>query len=92
MAWSKRPIPGVAAPVPLPGRSGVVPYRVTPSVASPGSQTRYVQTRRGRTVAVPGPAVPGQDTFGDRVSRCVHAGASSGLGPNQLGSFMGQCN
>jgi hypothetical protein len=80
--------PGVAAPMPAPGRSGVVPYRVSPSVGASGSQTRYVHTRSGRSIAVPS---RGQETFGDRVSNCAHAGAASGLGPNQLGGFTGRC-
>jgi hypothetical protein len=25
------------------------------------------------------------------VSNCAHAGASAGLGPNQLSAFMGRC-
>ena len=91
-APSYPPIPGVAPPAPAPGPSAAVPYRVSPSVGPSGSQaTRYVHTRRGRTVAVPSAAVPGQETFGDRVSNCAHAGASAGLGPNQLGGFMGRC-
>jgi hypothetical protein len=86
-------IPGVASPSPAPGGSGVVPYQVAPPphVASSRSSTRYVHTRRGRTIAVPPAAVAGQNTFGDRVSRCAHAGAASGLGPNQLGGFTAQC-
>jgi hypothetical protein len=87
-------IPGVAAPVPAPGPSSVVPYRVTPSpsVASSRSHTtRYLQTRRGRTVAVPPALGRGQDTFSDRVSRCAHAGASSGVRPGELGTFMAGC-
>jgi hypothetical protein len=84
-------IPGVAPPVPAPRRSGVVPYHVTPPVGPPGSRSApYVYTQRGRAIAVPPPA-PGRDTFGDSVSRCAHAGASAGLGPNQLGAFMGRC-
>jgi len=31
------------------------------------------------------------ETFGDRVSNCAHAGASAGLGPDQLSAFMGRC-
>jgi hypothetical protein len=86
-------IPGVAAPVPAPGSSGVVPYRVTPpSVASSRSHaTRYLHTQRGRIVAVPPALGRGQDTFNDRVSRCAHAGASGGVRPGEFGSFMGQC-
>jgi len=85
------PIPGVAPPAPAPGRSGITPYQVTPSVGPSGSRSApYVYTRRGRAIAVPPPA-PGRDTFGDSVSRCAHAGASAGLSPNQLGAFMGRC-
>jgi hypothetical protein len=80
-------IPGVAPPAPAPGGSGVVRYHVVPrSTARSGSGTRYVQTHHGRIIAV-----PSGGTFGDRVSRCGHAGAAGGLGPNQLGNFMGQC-
>ncbi len=54
--------------------------------------TRYVQTRHGRTVVVAPPLVRGQNSFGDRVTRCLQAGAGAGLGPNQLGSsYIGQC-
>ncbi len=81
-------IPDVAPPAPAPGRSGVVRYHVTPSVRSSGTQSApNVYTQRGRAIAVPS----GQTTFGDRVSQCAHSGASAGLGPNQLGAFMGRC-
>jgi hypothetical protein len=83
------PIPGVAPPVPAPGGSGVVPYHVKPSVGSTRSRsTRHVYTAHGRMIPVP--SAP-SETFGDRVSNCAHAGASAGLGPNQLGTFMGRC-
>jgi hypothetical protein len=82
-------IPGVASPEPAPGGSGVVPYHVVPrSHMSSRSGTRYVPTHRGRLIPVPSGS---GETFGDRVSRCGHAGAANGLGPNQLGGFMGQC-
>jgi hypothetical protein len=87
-------IPGVAAPAPAPGGSGVVPYRVTPppSVASSRSHTtRYLHTQRGRIVAVPPALGGGQDTFNDRVSRCAFAGASGSVRPGQMGSFMAGC-
>jgi len=82
-------IPGVASPVPAPGGSHLAPYRVTPSPrSSEHGLNRSVYTAHGRRILVPtAPA----ETFGDRVSNCAHAGASAGLGPNQLGSFMGRC-
>jgi hypothetical protein len=88
---SYAPIPDVAPPAPAPGGSGVVPYRVRPAPSASGSgrgSTRPVYTARGRRILVP--SAPAE-TFGDRVSNCAHAGASSGLGPNQLGAFMGRC-
>ena len=82
-------IPGVAPPVPAPGGSGVVRYHVKPSVKSSASRsTRQVHTAHGRMIQVP--TAPGE-TFGDRVSNCAHSGAAAGLGPNQLGAFMGRC-
>ena len=88
-APSYPPIPDVAPPVPAPRASHLAPYRVTPPEGSVGSRlTRHVYTDDGRRVLVPSrPA----ETFGDRVSNCAHAGASAGLGPNQLGAFMGRC-
>jgi len=82
-------IPGVAPLVPAPRGSNLTPYRSAPSVGSPGQgANRSVYTAHGRRVLVPtSPA----ETFGDRVSNCAHAGASAGLGPNQLGAFMGRC-
>jgi len=83
-------IPGVAPPEPAPRPSHIAPYRVTPSVGSSAARSAgSVSTRRGRVIAVP--SSPGQNTFGDRVSNCGHAGAAAGLGPNQLGAFMGRC-
>jgi hypothetical protein len=82
-------IPGVAAPAPAPGGSGVVPYNVRPAPRSSGyGSTRSVYTDHGRRVLVP---TRPTETFGDRVSNCAHAGAAAGLGPNQLGTFMGRC-
>jgi len=82
-------IPDVAPPVPAPRGSHLAPHRVTPSPElSSGRTARQVYTARGRTVTVP--TRPGE-TFGDRVSNCAHAGASAGMGPNQLNSFMGRC-
>jgi hypothetical protein len=88
-APSYPPIPDVAPPVPAPRQSHLAPYRVTPPPGpSDARSTRTVQTARGRTIFVP--SAPGE-TFGDRVSNCAHAGASAGLGPNQLSAFMGRC-
>jgi hypothetical protein len=88
-APSYPPIPDVAPPAPAPRQSHLAPYRVTPPPGTPESRsTRSVPTARGRTIVVP--SSPGE-TFGDRVSNCAHAGASAGLGPNQLGAFMGRC-
>jgi hypothetical protein len=85
-------VPDVAPPVPAPGGSGVKPYHVRPGPrASRSAGTRYVHTRRGRVVAVPPALVPGHNTFNDRVIRCAHAGASSGLRPGQLGGFTAEC-
>ena len=82
-------IPAVAPPVPAPRQSHLSPYRVAPAPSPSGSRmTRDVYTANGRRVIVPSrPA----ETFGDRVSNCAHAGAAAGLGPNQLGAFMGRC-
>jgi len=82
-------IPDVAPPAPAPRQSHLAPYRVTPPPALSDSQsTRAVHTARGRTIFVPSSR---GETFGDRVSNCAHAGASAGLGPNQLSAFMGRC-
>jgi len=82
-------VPGVASPVPAPGASHLAPPRVTPSPrSSEHGLNRSIYTASGRRILVP--TAPGE-TFGDRVSNCAHAGASAGLGPNQLGSFMGRC-
>ena len=82
-------IPDVAPPAPAPRQSHLAPYRVTPPPALSDSQsTRAVHTARGRTIFVPSSP---SETFGDRVSNCAHAGASAGLGPNQLSAFMGRC-
>ena len=82
-------IPGVAPPVPGPTGSHLAPYRGTPSAGSPGhGGNRAVYTSHGRRVLVP---TSPTETYGDRVSNCAHAGASAGLGPNQLGAFMGRC-
>lgn len=89
---SYAPVPGVAPPVPSPGGSGVVPYHVTPAPSTaPTGSARNVYTRRGRVVHVPGPPGRGQDSFSDRVTRCVHAGAAAGIRPGELGSFTSQC-
>lgn len=82
------PIPGVAPPVPAPKASHLAPYRVTPLEPSGSRLTRHVYTDNGRMIRVP--STPAE-TFGDRVSNCAHAGAAAGLGPNQLGTFMGRC-
>jgi hypothetical protein len=87
-APSYPPIPDVAPPAPAPTQSHLAPYRVTPPPRSPEARSRSVNTARGRTVVVP--SSPGE-TYGDRVSNCAHAGAAAGLGPNQLGAFMGRC-
>src|SRR5262249_35259507 len=88
-APSYPPIPDVAPPAPAPRQSRLAPYRVTPPPGlSDYRSTRTVHTDRGRTIFVP--SSPGE-TFGDRVSNCAHAGASAGLGPNQLSGFMGRC-
>jgi hypothetical protein len=87
-APSYPPIPGVAPPAPAPRQSHLAPYRVTPPSSPPDWSTRTVQTARGRTIFVPSSPA---ETFGDRVSNCAHAGASAGLGPNQLTAFMGRC-
>jgi hypothetical protein len=87
-APSYPPIPDVAPPSPAPRQSHLAPYRVTPPPGPPESRSRTVNTARGRTIFVP--SSPGE-TFGDRVSNCAHAGAAAGLGPNQLGAFMGRC-
>jgi len=82
-------MPDVAPPVPAPRQSHLAPYRVTPPPGPSDSRsTRTVHSARGRTVFVPSSR---GETFGDRVSNCAHAGASAGLGPNQLSAFMGQC-
>src|SRR5215470_3475041 len=48
------PIPGVAPPAPAPRASHLSPYRVTPSVGSPGQgANRSVYTAHGRRVLVP---------------------------------------
>jgi hypothetical protein len=87
-APSYPPIPDVAPPAPAPRQSHLAPYRVTPPSGPPDGSTRTVQTARGRTIFVPSSP---RETFGDRVSNCAHAGASAGLGPNQLNAFMGRC-
>ncbi len=82
-------VPGVAPPAPAPTQSHLAPHRVTPPPAvSPQPSTRPVQAARGRTIHVPSSP---SETFGDRVSSCAHAGASAGLKPNQLNTFMGRC-
>src|SRR5258708_36475826 len=88
-APSYPPIPDVAPPVPAPRQSHLAPYRVTPPPGPSDSQsTRAVHTARRRTIFVPSsPWV----TVGCRASSCAHAGASAGLGPNQLTAFMGRC-
>ena len=74
------------------GGFGGAPYNGVRRTTGQSHGTRYVQTRHGRTVVVPPSLVPGQNSFGDRVTRCLQAGAGAGLGPNQLGSsFIGQC-
>jgi hypothetical protein len=82
-------IPDVAPPSPAPRQSHLAPYRVTPPLGpSDSGSARTVHTAHGRAIFVP--SFPGE-TFGDRVSNCAHAGASAGLGPNQLSAFMGRC-
>jgi hypothetical protein len=89
-APSYPPIPDVAPPAPAPRQSHLAPYRVAPpsGPSDSGPSTRTVQTARGRTIFVPSSP---RETLGDRVSNCAHAGASAGLGPNQLTAFMGRC-
>jgi hypothetical protein len=84
--------PGVAPPVPAPGPSAG-PYGYAPShTVAPlrSGTTRYVHTRHGRMVAVPGAAHSGQDSMSDRVIRCNQAGIAAGLG-SKTGGFIGQC-
>jgi hypothetical protein len=82
-------MPEVTPPVPAPRQSHLAPYHVTPPPGpSDSPSTRTVQTARGRTIFVPSSR---RETFGDRVSNCAHAGASAGLGANQLNAFMGRC-
>jgi hypothetical protein len=83
------PTAGTLPPMPAPHASHLRPWRVTPPPALSGERSaRAVHTARGRTILVP--SSPGE-TFGDRVSSCAHAGASAGLRPNQLNTFMGRC-
>lgn len=83
------PTAGTLPPVPAPRQSHLKPWRVTPPPSlSAERSTRTVHTARGRTIQVPSSA---GETFSDRVSSCAHAGASAGLGPNQLNAFMGRC-
>jgi hypothetical protein len=83
------PTAGVEPPVPAPRQSHLAPHRITPPPGlSDSRSTRAVQTARGRTIFVPSSR---NETFGDRVSSCAHAGAAAGLRPNQLSAFMGRC-
>jgi|SRR5215475_7122314 len=83
------PIPDVAPPSPAPRQSHLAPYHLTPPLGpSDSGSTRTVHTAHGRAIFVPSSQ---GETFGDRVSNCAHAGASAGLGPNQLSAFMGRC-
>jgi hypothetical protein len=48
------------------------------------------RTRMGRTVLVP--SVPSNlNTFSNRVSNCMAAGAGAGITPGRLGSFTSSC-
>ena len=74
------------APAPMQVMPGPV---VSPHLPS-SSSSRVYTTRRGRNVVVP-PGLPGEDSYSDRVSRCVQAGTAAGLGPNQVNSFSRHC-
>jgi hypothetical protein len=91
--------PGVASPVPSPYASppqlGGAP---APPQAMPGPKVtpygyappRTVRVPNGRAVLVPsGP--PSQNSYSDRVERCIAAGTAAGLGPNKVGSFSRYC-
>jgi hypothetical protein len=94
--------PGVAPSVPSPFTSpsllggapapmqAVPSQRVSPNLGSSLSSPRVYTTRRGRIITVP-PSTTGQDSFGDRASRCIGAGTAAGLGPNQVNAFAGRC-
>ena len=46
----------------------------------------------GAVKATPGwNAQKPNDSFGDRVSRCVQFGTAAGVAPNSMGSFTAQC-
>jgi hypothetical protein len=86
--------PGVASPVPAPAQPNVprilggapAPPVVAPGAAAPPN---LVQRPVGPPVEIPG-ARPG-DSFGDRVSRCIHYGSAQGVPPGQIGQFSAEC-
>ncbi len=87
--------PGVAPPVPSPGGAPPVPQPVpVPSLPSNfhayGPPSRTVIAPGLRPVQVPSDP-PNRNSFGDRVERCIHAGAAAGLRPNQVARFTGPC-
>jgi hypothetical protein len=79
--------------VPLGSGSGSGLLQLPPPISAqplPSQTPSYVPVPGGPAVVVP-PAPPGENTFSDRVSRCIQAGSAAGLGPGQIGTFTGQC-
>jgi hypothetical protein len=86
--------PGVAPSVPSPftpppqlGGAPAPPVAL-PVPAVPRSSPPSLVTRpNARPVEVPG----GPGYFGDKVERCMEAGAGAGVGPNEMGAFTRRC-
>ena len=73
------------------------PYTPPPPAIAPGPAAPGIS--RGSPIA-PGLAAPRSsynnpptpaETYSDRVSRCTHYGASIGVQPNDIGSYVAQC-
>ena len=60
---------------PIPGAPNPIPPPPPPPLAAP---------------QLPG-APPKLDTFGDKVSRCMHHGGSSGVPAGEIGTYTRQC-